>query len=143
MLQISLLKYGIKNLKEVLNLNDIIINDDHWYILSLKAGVPRLHPRYFKSKSEVKHFMKINNIKGMAYIPINGKKAKDYGLKLYFGNTHKLARKGINNYDYPPDKIDVQDKKSFRTKSRRWKRDYKALPTNVTDFKAFKNELHN
>lgn len=135
MLQVNLLKSGLKNLKEVQIFNDLVIIDNHWYILSLEKGIPRLFSRGFLTKEDIKRFMSINNIKGMCYIPIMGKKAKSYDLKFYTGNTHKLIRKDKRHYLYPSDKIDNQDKKSFRTKSRRWKRDYGILPTNLTDFK--------
>ena len=136
MLLKNLLKFGIKNQKEVVNLRDKVIVSTHWYILSLEKGIPRLFPRFFLTKEDVKYFMKINNIKGMCYIPILGKKAKDYDLSFYTGNTHYLIRKDKKHYKYPSDKIDTQDKKSFRTKARRWKRDYGILPTNLTDFKS-------
>lgn len=135
------LKSGGKNLKKMAKYLDDEINPKHWYIASLIMGVPRLYPRFFKTEKEVLSFMKINKINHIHFIHIRGKRALGYDLKFYKRsvNLYSLINKmGQVIYSYPPDRIKRQDKKSFRTKSRRWKRDYNKLPDNHTDFKSFR-----
>ena len=127
---------------EFKTLNDKEINPNHWYLLSLKKGIPRLSPRRFLTEKDLKNFMRINKIKGIHFITIRGSKALEYGLTFYTGLTHSLLRKGDKHYDYPVDRTTSQDMKSFRTKSRRWKRDFGKLPTNLTDFKNPANGVH-
>lgn len=118
-------------------LNDEILNPKHWYIMVFIKGKPVLYSRFFKTREKAENFMYINKIKGLQYTPIKGEKAIDYELKFHKGRVNRLF-KNIDSYDYPVDRISKQDRKSFRTKSRRWMRDFKTLPNNHTDFKSFK-----
>lgn len=135
------LKFGIKNLKEVANeYVDDYIKPKHWYVLSLFKGVPRLYARWFKTEKDVKRYMKINKLNHITYTHIRGAKAIEFNLSFYKhtrGLYFLVGTKDHVMYGYPPDRISRQDKKSFRTKSRRWQRDFKTLPDNHTDFKPY------
>ena len=136
------LKSGSRKLKENLSVKkDNTIIPKHWYILVFVKAKPKLWSRFFKTEKDVKHFIKINKLKSLKYTYIKGQKALDYGIKLnpnYIPKHIDITSTII--YDYPVDRISTQDKKSFRTKSRRWKRDFGKLPNNHTDFIAFKKK---
>lgn len=115
------------------------VNPKHWYIIVLKKGKPKVGDRFFKTEKLAKEFLKFNNIKGLGILVMRGTRVIDYELKLYKRRSLDfLLGKPLKSYLYPVDRITRQDMKSFRTKSRRWKREFGKLPTNHTDFKSFR-----
>ena len=119
--------------------NDTELNPKHWYILVFRKGKPILYSKFFKTKQKIDDFMYNNKLRGLQYMPIRGKQAIEYDLKFYKGRLYILFP-NTEVYKYPVDRITSQDKKSFRTKSRRWLRNFKTLPTNHTDFKSPKKK---
>ena len=114
-----------------------LIKNKHWYIVVVKNKKPILYYKAFKTKESIKSFMDINNIKGFNFLVIKGEQALEYNIKIKTRAFNVLFRhtEPLVKYRYPVDRFTKQDKKSFRTKSRRWYRDYKQLPNKYTDFK--------
>jgi hypothetical protein len=112
------------------------IDPKFWYVLSLHHKKPKLFWRPFKTKEQCLDYIRINGkIKSFLFLPIKGESAIDYGLSI-----SKWCRrfKGLYvTYRYPADRITRQDRKSFRTKYRRWMRDYGKGVTSFTDFKRY------
>lgn len=76
------------------------------------------------SKKQATQALK-NNFPGLAFMfeVIRGDKAREFGFTFMGKRLHYHG--DILKYDYPPDKLTIQGRKSFRTKYRRWKRNYK------------------
>ena len=118
------------------------INPKAWYLgvaikqLYANKTLRRLHYKEFKSYSDVLYFMKINGKdNNLAYLPIKGEDAIIYDFSFIQGRSLRARVKRLLAYDYPIDKLTIQDRKSFRTKSRRWMRDYKVRLNTYNDFK--------
>lgn len=99
-----------------------------------KHYVLLLYRKEFKKHSDVLYFMKINGKTGdLAYLPIKGSDAIEHGF--HFVKSHSLyARiKRLFAHDYPIERLSEQDKKSFRTKARRWMRNYNIRLNTLND----------
>ena len=65
---------------------------------------------------------------------MRGKKLLTYDINEFRMQNWRFKDLNIS-YKYPADRITKQDKKSFRTKYRRWVRQFGKGPTSITDFK--------
>jgi hypothetical protein len=114
----------------------LTIDPKAWYVLTLHHKKPKVFWRAFKTKEKCLEYIRINGkIKSFLFLPIKGESVISYDLKL-----SKWTRrfKGLwATYKYPADRITRQDRKSFRTKYRRWMRDYGKGVTSFTDFKRY------
>lgn len=118
-----------------------IIGPKTWYLgiilrnrLTCKRTY-KLYNRDFKNYSDVLYFIKINNRENnLAYYPIKGEDAIRYNFSFF--RCAQLIRKidRMLYYKYPLERDTKQARKSFRTKSRRWYRDYKLRVTQYNDF---------
>lgn len=99
-----------------------------------KHQVLLLYRREFNNHSDVLHFMKINNKTGdLAYLPIKGSDAIQYGFKFIKSRSLYARITRLFSYDYPVERLSEQDRKSFRTKARRWMRNYKVRLNTFND----------
>lgn len=119
-----------------------IIQPKTWYMgIALKKGNTRLnvlalYRREFKSYTDVLYFMKINGkSNNLAYMPIKGEDAIEYGFTFIRGRALHARVERLFGYDYPVERLTYQDRKSFRTKSRRWMRNYKIRLNTYNDIK--------
>lgn len=110
------------------------VNPNNWYILRFVDRKPSLYRKGFLTAKEAKEVLKINKLnRDLTYSVIKGVDAISFGVD--FAKTKKFKTFKLIGYDYPNDRITEQDKKSFRTKTRRWLRQWKIKPTKHTDFK--------
>ena len=129
-------RFGITKEKEKLANN---IDPKQWYVLRFVDKKPYLYRYGFPTRKEAKYFLKINNIhKDWNFTIIHGKEAMELEIEIVKASAHgkkKFFR--LLKYEYPADRISVQDRKSFRTKTRRWLRNWKKRPNKYTDFKRY------
>lgn len=118
------------------------INPKVWYMgIAYKGNyatdnILTIYHREFKTYSDVIYFMKINGKLGdLTYLPIKGSDAIEYGFKINKSERVRARIKKLFGYDYPIERLTYQDKKSFRTKARRWMRDYKVRLNTFNDIK--------
>jgi len=118
-----------------------IINPKKWYLAILLKNRAtnkvsyKLYNREFSNYSDVLYFIRLNNRdKSLAYHPIKGVDAIEYGFTFF--RCAQLIRKidRMLYYKYPLERDTKQAKKSFRTKARRWFRDYKIRMNPYNDF---------
>ena len=136
MLKRNLLKFGITKEKEKL-VNSIKPKD--WYVLRFVDKKPYLYRYGFPTNKEAKYFLKINNIhKDWNFTIIKGSEALELEIEVVKASAHgKKKFFKLLKYEYPADRITNQDRKSYRTKTRRWLRNWKKRPTKYTDFKRY------
>lgn len=101
-----------------------------WYIVDLRRKTRKgnyyLLRVSFATKKQAKESLHKNLAKQVLYFDIvSGKEAIEF--KFHFPKTKvKPTYTGyIRKYDYPPELDTLQARKSYRTKFRRWKRNYK------------------
>lgn len=117
------------------------IDPNKWYLAILLKPkntskiCRKLYNREFIDYYDVLYFIKINNReKNLAYTPIRGIEAIEHNF-TFFKNA-QLIRK-LNKmlyYSYPLERDTTQARKSFRTKARRWFREYKLRLNKYNDF---------
>lgn len=103
------------------------IKRNKWYIVDLRSK-GRIGYKLFKvefaTKKKAKEALK-RNLGGKTFLfdVVKGDQAIEF--KFTFTKVGFTSLGYILKYDYPEDKITEQQRKSFRTKYRRWKRNYK------------------
>lgn len=110
------------------------IEPDKWYIVDLEyKGMKKdyqIFRKVFETKAIAKAVWKREfGDESYRYEVISGKTAIEFNFVFM---TRKAHTKGwLLKYEYPPNKGPGQPRKSFRTKFRRWKRNYKKKLTGV------------
>lgn len=107
------------------------IDPDKWYVVDLrkpaKAGHYKLVKREFDTKKATKEALERGlGDQALYFEVVKGSQAIEFGFKL---SATFRAWQALVKYDYPPGRTTVQSRKSFRTKFRRWKRNYKRTLT--------------
>ena len=106
------------------------IRNKKWYIVDLrkknKKGNYYLLRHVYDTKKEAKRILDLNFKDRLYYFEvIKGKEAKACSFKMATKDTDLTSNLDyIRKYDYPPELETHQDKKSYRTKYRRWKKDF-------------------
>lgn len=102
------------------------LKNKHWYIVNIhkksrKKKTYYYYPKSFELKTEAEDAIK-RNFPGheLYYEVFTGEQIKEFGF-VRKGTTIKGE---VIKYDYPPELSNEQNRKSFRTKYRRWKRDF-------------------
>jgi hypothetical protein len=123
--------------------SDKEIKQGKWYLaIVVKDGSGKiknkLYNREFRNYRDVMYFITINKRNGkLGYYPIKGEEAIEFGF-TFFKNEQLIRRiDRMFYYKYPEDRDNKQARKSFRTKARRWYRDYKKRLDNLTDFQRY------
>ena len=107
------------------------INPKFWYIVDLRHQT-RDNSYYllnhsFKTKKEAKRILEKNIKDNTVYFDvIQGSEAIEFKFRFREETADGMTYLDyLRKYDYPPELETMQQKKSFRTKYRRWKRDFK------------------
>lgn len=105
-----------------------VIEPDKWYIVDLtNRNVNRTYKiirAAFKTKSRaIEAIQRHLNDREIYFDVIKGKDVLHYEIPFVAMHYHGIPY--LMKYDYPPEALTYQDKKSFRTKYRRWLRNYK------------------
>ncbi len=106
------------------------VKDNRWYIVDLRnktrEGSYWLLKVDFKTKKEAKLVLNKNLAdKTVFFDVVSGKEVKEFGFKMPGKSKGPSYLGYLRKYDYPPELETLQQKKSYRTKFRRWKRNYK------------------
>lgn len=103
-----------------------IIKPHRWYIVDLRRKGQysyKLLNKNFESKKVAQQALKRTAKENELFFEvIKGEQAIEFGFVLAYGPTYADY---MLKYDYPPELVTIQDRKSYRTKFRRWKRDFK------------------
>lgn len=103
--------------------------DDFYYIIHIYRSLPLNKLRvvvirkHFKFKRRAKMMLEktVSRRELLNFEIMKGSEVKAYGLR--FGKS--IYTNKITRHDYPVERMTKQEKKSFRTKSRRWKKLWK------------------
>ncbi|MAO08061.1 MAG: hypothetical protein CL596_05040 [Alteromonas sp.] len=107
------------------------IKKDRWYIVDLRNKTQDKKSYWllrvnFRTKEEARKVLNKNlGDKILFFDIVKGVTAIEFGFR-YPKNTKGPSYLGyLRKYDYPPELETIQQRKSYRTKFRRWKRNYK------------------
>jgi len=106
------------------------IRNKRWYIVDLRRknqqGKYYLLRHSYETKKEAQRILDINFKDRLYYFEVvKGSEAKSSGFKMATRDTDLVSNLDyIRKYDYPPELETKQQKKSYRTKYRRWKNQF-------------------
>jgi len=105
------------------------IRDKYWYIVDLRKKTMDksyyLLRKGYASKKEAKRILELNLKDRLYYFEVvKGTQAKEFGFRFRKKTQAGSYLNYIVKYDYPSELETLQDKKSYRTKYRRWKRTF-------------------
>lgn len=114
----------------------MIIEDDKYYVIHIyRDNVGKLRNAVIKKPFKYKYLAKrallrvVSRRELVKFDILKGEIIKYYGLEL----TMNSWEKKILLHDYPAERLTKQERKSFRTKVRRWRRDYKIELEGIKD----------